>query len=368
MRIATVTWYAGNNYGSTLQAYALQHVIKKNGHDCDILLYKPGKLKNWILKIQNGSVKATLDYKLNEFYIKKQYGNVPSNITLFDQFRSKFQTFSKPVSSNSELKEIEKKYDYFVCGSDQIWSPYYFDPTYFLDFTNPSKRISYAPSFGVNEIPHKKIKQYQKCLKDFNDISVREEQGTKIVKDVLKKEARVVLDPTLLLSAEEWRNIESCNVHEKNYIVCYFLRKNEKYLDFVKKLAIEKNCEIKLIPMVAGDFNKEYATKEPIGPSQWLELIDKAQYVVTDSFHCTVFSIIFKKNFYTFRAFSDNNKRSQNSRIDNLLNFTNLNFRVVNENRVNYEDIDTTVLDRAEILIRNKADEDIEWIMSLLKK
>ena len=369
-KIATVTWYTGNNYGSTMQSYALQTILKEKGYDCDILAYKPTKIKNWMLKIKNHSVKATIDYKINELYVKfKSNKSHISNMYLFDEFRNKYQTFTRPCSTKIDLKEISTEYDFFICGSDQIWSPFYFDQTYYLNFTSRKKRIAYAPSFGVNDLTKQRAKEIKELLEGFEEISVREEQGKKIIWKYCNRKARVVLDPTMLLPPKHWESLASDDYCGNDaYIVCYFLRSNSKYQKFIKNIASEKNLKIKLIPMVKGDYDLDYSIKEPIGPEQWLGLIKNARFVVTDSFHCTVFSIMFKKDFASFRAFSDANERSQNSRIDTLLKMCNFEDRIISDETTSISTIDEERFNFAHQIIHDKSIEDIEWLINIIEK
>lgn len=354
MRIATLTWYSGNNYGSTMQAYALQETLTRLGHETEILSYSPTKSENWKLKFLNHSVKATVDYKINELYVKLRSGSAEagcSNMHLFDDFRAQQMRFSRPCSTKAEMAEIGREYDAYICGSDQIWSPFYFDPVYALSFVDePWKKIAYAPSFGVNSIPERSKARMGRWLKSINCISVREKNGEHIVETIAGRTATTVVDPTLLLGKADWEKLARGPQYTKPYIACYFLRKNEGYHTFVQNIAQKLNCEIRLIPMVMGDYEREYAIKEPVGPQQWLDLLKNAAYVVTDSFHCTLFSIIFQKNFSTFRAFSDVDVRSQNSRIDSLLKMTDMQDRIVS---VDVHDIEMIQPERFEIASKN---------------
>lgn len=372
MRIATLTWFTGNNYGSTMQAYAMQTILKKLGHETEILAYKPGKARNLILKVKNHSLKATVDYKINELYLKIKSGGKNAswnNMQLFDTFRDRYMKFSDPLSSADQLGLAAEAYDAFICGSDQIWSPFYFDPTYALDFCPDQKKIAYAPSFGVTQIPERSKKRMAERIGHIPHISVREASGADLVRELIGKPARVVADPVLLLSRQEWRAIAAEVPEEKPYILCYFLRKNERYHRFVQKLAGKYGLNIRLVPMVSGDFSRDYAIAEAVGPREWIGLIDNAQWVVTDSFHCTIFSIMFQKNFSTFRAFADHNKRSQNSRIDSLLEITGLKDRIVNEDTcVHIHSITEDQWRTAQLAIGQYAEESLQWLVQSIKK
>jgi len=128
-----------------------------------------------------------------------------------------------------------------VCGSDQIWSPIFYDPHYYLDFVdNDTKKISYAPSFGVSDIYEEGVKKgIEKLLNRFENISVREEQGKEIIKEICDKNVEIVLDPTLLITKEEWIKLFEIkeDKNKDNYILCYFLESNKKYLKVAKELS-----------------------------------------------------------------------------------------------------------------------------------
>lgn len=328
MKIATLTWYSGNNYGSTMQSYALQKVLQGMGHSSEIIAYSPAFFEKWKLKFQNHSVKATLDYKINEAYLKfLQKGVSTDNVALFDEFRREYQAFSSPVSSAKQLRTLASEYDAVICGSDQIWNPFYYDPVYFLDFVaDRAKRIAYAPSFGVTEVPPFAQRRMADSLDLIDNLSVREKQGADIIYKLVHRKAQVVADPALLLPASEWKKIGRMpgTAPDKPYVVCYFLRKNEEYHRTVKRIAEKNGLDIVNIPMVTGDFERKETIRDTVGPREWVALLENAAMVITDSFHCTAFSIMFNKEFGTFRAFSETNIRSQNSRIDNLLQITGL--------------------------------------------
>lgn len=371
MRTATLTWYTGNNYGSTMQAYALQTTLKKLGHTNDILAYSPKKLDAWKLKFQNHSVKATLSYKINEFYVKKFHKNsqMPDNMFLFDAFREQYMTFSKPYSSARDLEGALQEYDAFLCGSDQIWSPYYFDPVYFLNFVPDAKRkVPYAPSLGVSAVPEYAKKRFVNSVKAFEKISVREQQGADVIKDLTGLDATVVADPSLLLTAEEWADLAKPmpKVQEKPYILCYFLRNNDKYHQVVQTIAKKHGLEVRIIPMVKGDFDRPGVITEAVGPQEWISLIANANMVVTDSFHCTVFSILFEKDFATFRAFAADNKRSQNSRIEHLLHKTGLEDRIVGLDAEDLLPVSKEQYRKAKEALKPFVEASLEWLKEAL--
>ena len=367
MRIATLTWFTGNNYGSTMQSYALQAFLKKHGFESDILAYSPPKTKNLRLKILNHSVKATLEYKANELYVKLRGTGAQNNLHLFNEFRNKNMTFSESCSTRAEIAAMNDKYDAFVCGSDQIWNPFYFDPVYALEFVDGNRRkIAYAPSFGTNEISKKSAARMKKPISSINYLSVRELNGVQLIQKLTGREAIQVSDPVMLLNRKDWEHLATNFNDEHPYILCYFLRKNKSFHNFALQMSNKLDCGIKLIPMVMGDFKKPQVIKEPVGPEEWLGLIKNARMVVTDSFHCTLFSIIFRKDFAVFKAFRDEDKRSQNSRIDCLLETTGLTDRIINNCNELLGNISSEQFDRAEDILLQQAKRSAEWLLKAI--
>lgn len=372
MKVATLTWYSGNNYGTTMQAYALQKVLLDMGHYSEIIDYSPRFIYRWKMKIKNHSVKETIDYKINETYLKhRKEGKAVTNDSLFDQFRKEHLHFSKPCHTINQLSELGKDYDAIICGSDQIWNPYYYDPVYFLTFVaEKEKRIAYAPSFGISDIPDFAIHSYKKSLSMIDKISVREQQGAEIIKRLTNRIVNVVADPSFLLSREEWQSLGNSSkiVIDKPYILTYFLRKNTAYYDIVYQIAKKNNLSVVNIPMVTGDFDRCDTIIEPIGPKEWISLIDHSNIVITDSFHCTAFSIIMKKQFGTFLAFSSENVKSQNSRIESLLTITGLKQCVLSDNAKDICHLDESDIICSQKKLRSYVEYSKEWLEKALIK
>ena len=246
------------------------------------------------------------------------------------------------------VKKCNSKYRLFICGSDQIWAPNVFDPIYFLSFVDYEKpKIAYAPSIGLDRIPKELEVDYCNLLRRFDCLSVREEKGAELIKNICGLNAKVVLDPTLLLEDKEWLKLSVDPKIEGDYIFAYFLGDNKTHRDSVKWLADRLNC--KIVSISQYDLDREmtdYVVKYA-GPREFLGYIKNAKIIVTDSFHGTVFSIIFRKNFYVFERFSNTDKICQNSRIYNILNKTNLIDRIIkfdgyinnHIHEINYNDV-----------------------------
>ena len=206
----------------------------------------------------------------------------------------------------------------------------FYDPYYYLEFVQDCyRKIAYAPSFGVENVPNNNRKRIQKAISQFRYISVREKRGAEIVYDLTGQHAELTVDPTMLVTMKHWRTLSVSVVKEKKYLFCYFLSADPRYLKTAEEIAAEKNLTIRMLPMVAADFSKDGTIKNPVGPREWLGLIENAEYILTDSFHCTLFSIRYHKQFNVLQRFKDGDKRGQNSRIHSLLQVVDMGDRLV---------------------------------------
>lgn len=324
-----MTWHNYDNYGGILQAFALRKKVKDLDVDkVDFIDYasKPKEIrlyKRLTLKNIRNKVKAI---KCNfSIYIKER-------AKLFDGFRKKYFTYSSKCENASKLYELNEQYDKFICGSDQIWAPTVFDENYFLEFVdNDSKKISYAPSIGLNQIEDENVKsKIKKLVSSFNNLSIREEKGKEILKELGINHAQVVLDPTLLLTKEEWMScLNLANDEKESYITYYCLTSNAKYYGIAKKIA--KQLHKKLIVIPGNETDYSYQDVIVASPEKFLSLILNSSLVITDSFHGTIFSINYNVPFIVFKRFKDNSL-SQNSRIYNILKKVNLESRLYNNN------------------------------------
>lgn len=335
MKIYTMTWYEGNNYGSVLQAYALPKAIESMGYPCQILGYHPSKAMSLKQKIANKSLMATVCYKVNEkamqlFGKKNVSSGIADSMALFYAFRETEMQVTERCSDAASITQVCGEDAVFICGSDQVWNPYYYDPYYFLSFVKEKRnKISYAPSFGVSQIPDSKKKKIQDALSSFEHLSVREQSGKKIVDSLTGKSAQVVVDPTLLLPLEQWNSISIDNQEDEPYLFCYFLSKNEDYLCIAKTIAEKFHLKVRMLPMVAADFTRPETIKQAVGPREFLGYIKNAAFVLTDSFHCSAFTIRYHRQFYVLQRFASKDVRGQNSRIESLLRLSSFEDRLI---------------------------------------
>lgn len=342
-KVGIMTWYQHMNYGTSLQAVALQTIIKNMGYDAVGI--------NYVSQI--GHTRKTILEKIISFHFMKnklrqlirerkyKIRNIDNKYDAFQEFKDKHFIMDDLTQTSSELYFLNEKYDAFITGSDQIWTPLCFDSKYYLDFVDDSnKMISYAPSFGTNKIDNKYTKkEITYLLNRFTNISVREDSGAEIIAKLLpEKQVNVVLDPTLLLSGSEWDKFSnSLDDTSSEYILCYLLGDDEKKWRHVKRVAKHFNINVKIIPVFAKDYHRNFEIMNGIGPGEFLNLFKNASFVCTDSYHGMIFSIIYKKNFVAYKRFSDNAKNSQNSRVYSLLNKLGLEDRIITDYRHDYK-------------------------------
>ncbi|WP_297637056.1 polysaccharide pyruvyl transferase family protein [uncultured Clostridium sp.] len=340
-KIGISTVYTGFNYGSCLQAYASQTYISKLGYDARLISYRNGLVKGRDIRIEKifGLAcrtvvrpklfkKTFLTYKNS---LKKEMSNATKEQFLeFQDKRLKVEKLNwKQMKKFAEDRETVA----CICGSDQIWNStnVYVDPIFYLRYAPINKRIAYAPSLGKSYVPKYNEKIMKKYINGFKYISVREKQGAELIRDLIQKEAKVVVDPTLLLNNEEWhKSLDIKKNNEEKYILVYFLDKPSRAaIEQIKKVTQKNKMKIYGIPYKYDEYselkNIEYVDA---GPEKFLELISNAEEIYTDSFHGMVFSINFNKNFYIFQR-NYGNAVDQSSRITSLLEKLNLSDRFI---------------------------------------
>lgn len=324
MNVGIVTGYRIVNYGSVLQAYATQQAINSLGYETKLIRFENSErdLFRYLGILRNLCSIYHWNLRIEKIRSRKNRATEPSKGR-----KEKFLSFIEnnmietvPLKGGRALVEECRNFEVLVAGSDQIWHPSNRPLHYFtLDFASNIKKISYASSFGVNKLPLQMKYGYKKALQTFDYITVREKKGVEIIND-LGLSAHLVVDPTLLLSYEEWSRVAVNDVKDGEYIFCYFLGSRDE--GRIKALEMKKMTGLPIIAISGVDdyieIDNTYADEklDIIGPGEFLGLIKNAKYVFTDSFHCSVFSIIFKKDFYVFKRFSEGQKISTNSRIE----------------------------------------------------
>lgn len=309
-KVGIITWHYSENYGSALQTYALKKSIEKIGKNAMVINYRAGARTNLLFKTLR-FVRYNIIYPTNSFENRKKR---------FEKFRKRNFDETPMYSENGELNKNTSKFDAFVCGSDQIWSPNRFDSSYFLDFVHDNKRrISYAPSVVINSFNKEQKKIVKEEISKFDFVSVREPYGSEIIESITGIRPIDVLDPTLLLNKTDYKKImDTINIKGK-YILCYLIGDNPIHRKMIKKYSELTGYQIVVLPFRELDFNFGDYQLKGAGPNQFLGLIEGAEIVCTDSFHGVLFSIILEKEFYAIKRFADSDPINQNNRIINIL-------------------------------------------------
>jgi hypothetical protein len=336
MKIGIITFHRALNYGALLQVFALQSSLDKMGYDTKIIDYRSPFIeshykKNSFTKIFNLRNLYYIIFK-NNFFI--------NNRLYFEEFSKKYLKLTMfPYFNFDSLLNLNDEFDAFITGSDQVWNykTAGFDKIYFLNFVSDNlKKFSYAASFGTDKIPRTLKFEYKSLLNSFNKISVREKEGSIIIKDLLGKSVPVVLDPTMLISKEEWIKYSTPINFSKGYVLLYLMFETKSIFKFARDLANKKGLNV--IYINNRLFNKTgiYNLRN-VTPSQWIYLFYNASYIVTNSFHGACFSINFNKNFFVELLPPPS---TVNSRIINLLESFNIYNRIISSTSFKLEDVD----------------------------
>ena len=351
--IAAVTYK--DNFGSALQTYATQYTLEKLGYDARIfeikgvhrsifikkLLYYAGRLFD---PVEAKYLFANLTSRSRKQASVASDGfaqEMKARHQMYADFNRKWNKMLPTVKGWDGLRKQASEMDAVVVGSDQLCY-------YTLEFVPDNiKKIAFSTSFGVPELPARLHKHAKRFLSRIEYISVREDSGADIVKNESGREATVVCDPTMMLTAEEWMHIQDKKPFaEGNYILMYLMGDNPEQREFVKTLSKATGCRI--IGLLHGatyiSYDEDVVDEKPfnVGPAEFVNLIRNAQYVCTDSFHCCVFSILNSTKFFAFRRWPDGSKFSANDRLYTLLKFTDLDRRML----MGTEDVNQCIADQ----------------------
>lgn len=344
-KIALAINYDYHDYGGMLQSYATQVALTKLGYDSFAINYdnlkgdiNHRKIDYFLRNILDRSIVKEkgkiVQKKLLDKFNKKLSANQAIRDAAFDRFQKNFKTTPAFLDWDA-LSKACYNYDAVLVGSDQLWLPSNIVADYYtLSFVpDEVKKIAYATSFGIGTIPHGMESRYASFLSRINYLSARESSGQEIIKVSTGRDVPLVCDPTMLLEKEDWDKIATPSrlVREK-YIFCYFMGNNPEQREFVKRIAKSKGCKIVGLIHLDQYIKSDEAFVDyalwNISPADFVALVRDAEYVCTDSFHGTVFSIIFHKNFLTFKRFNKKASLSTNTRIFSLLNRLNLKDRL----------------------------------------
>lgn len=324
-KIGIVTIVDYNNYGNRLQNYALQEFLKTFNYSVTTLVNIPYD--------SSGLEKINQVQKNKKLYKKVLRLKKFSFFSFINRKKIKKEKYENFISFSREFidetnylrltpKEIDS-YSYFVVGSDQIWNPYFREGNKndFLQFAPVHKRLTYAPSFGVSQIPTEYRDYYRRWLTEFENLSVREKSGEKLIFELTQQKSQVLLDPTMMLSKTDWLKIfEPLETKtSKRYVLTYFLGDIPKAAK--KRILSLKKEGLSVVNLAQIKDSKMYT----VDPAEFLKMIHYSDFFLTDSYHGVVFSIIFEKLFIVYKRQDDT--PSMDSRIDNLLEKFSLEYR-----------------------------------------
>ena len=323
-KVGVITFLHNDNYGSSLQAYALQRAIRGMEHECMHLDYMPDrkeKIRNLLgsgndLKLIMDGIRKR-NVKAGQEGARKKSGAIPA-------FYDRHMRLSPVCHNQEELKAAAAGCDVLVCGSDQIWNPVWLNPAYFLTFAPENvRKISYAASLGVSVPPvERKIRKIRKWTDGFAAISVREKEGAALLKRMTGRDAAVMPDPVCLLSAAEWAEIAEPAPAGKPYLLCYFIGENDTYWDQVQHLEDETGLRVLVMPVTEESYRSGYELLDGAGPEGFLGAVQHAEMLVTDSFHGLAFGTIFGVKVKLIRRYREDDPESKNSRVDHFRRMT----------------------------------------------
>lgn len=325
MKIGILTMYYGNiSHGGLLQAYALQKALEQMGHNVQVISYDYNYVKrSWIRKLAH-------EVKLIPYYVLCAcYG---------DHTEKKYEEYMKSISHSKyyipdSISEIDREYDLVIVGSDQVWNEDYCDEAFFLPFIKEQcRKVAYAASVGRDTLTASQVEHIATKISSFSHVSVREKNLQECISRCANSPIEFVCDPTLLHNKDFWSAHASDRIINTKYILLYSLSPNKKIVDNARDFARRSGFSLVSVPNVNCNMTKFDAKLGDIqawsiGPKEFLRLIMDAECIITDSFHCTVFSLIFNKDFYCFNR--ANVGASMNSRLKSLLSYCGIEDRFI---------------------------------------
>ena len=348
--VGIITLYHNNaNYGGILQAYALSGAVTALGYGCSVIDYVqtpmryPEKLKRKLktegpartVRTAAENVLRMAEKKTRRILGEKAQPEIRAREEGAAAFRKRIP--HTETCTWKELPETAEKFDMFLCGSDQIWNmgaAGSFDPVYWLDFVPQDKgKASYAASMPLPAIPQSETDTIRRRVRALDCVSVREEQGRRLLEPLRGEDIPVVLDPVFLPETACWESLAGERLIREPYIYAYLLGNDKKAREELKKFSKEMNLQIVFTPYLQSEYRLCDSNFGDIrmcgGPEEFLNLIRYADFVFTDSFHASVFSILFEKQFWAFRRGSAGDRRNMDSRLESLTGMFGLSDRLI---------------------------------------
>lgn len=358
MKIGILTFPGSPSHGASLQMYALYQTLFEMKQDVEIIHYIPDTVNHRRVRTKPSIKKCILTLAIRLL--------VKSNKPHFKRFEGQMALYpDAPIRTTEQLAEVLQRYDRIIVGSDQVWNPVVTgnDMNYYLKCCdNDEKKAAYAPSFGTNDVAEADRDEIAALLDRFRYLSVREQQGADIILRLTGRSVPVVLDPTLLLSRQDWLKIAKPAIKHgpERYVLYYTIKPSPALLAFAEQFAKQNGC---LLMTVGGRIKDKYKKgKHPVfgvGPAELLGLIQSAEYVITNSFHGLVMSLVLEKNFYVEYS------TDTNSRLINMVNAFGLDDAVVRTDTLNAPPI---VLDyeRLRNTLVQKRRDSLEYLQTII--
>lgn len=333
MKLGLLLKYEANNYGSKLQALATIKLFEELGHECFVIHYGKKGLKFKLCAVSKLFDASFRQDKWEAYRRKQIYKQNPDIKEYVARRKEEFKKYDKTFfdkyeiygATYADIQAISKTMDAIVSCSDQLWSPAGLSTNFYNLMFVPDdiKKISFASSFGVAQIPNAQVKRTKEYINRIEFVSCRENRGAEIIKDLTGREVPVLMDPVFAYDINGWKSlVPEKKIVNEPYILSYLLGDNEEHRVIVEKFAKSKGMKIVAIKYLDCiiSYDRSFGDICPfdVDPNTMLNLIRNAEYVFTDSFHGTAFSAICQKRFGVFNRYADNSKSSKNSRIDSV--------------------------------------------------
>lgn len=343
MKVGIITWWR-NNYGSILQALALQQKLNQYNDLQYEIICQFGKKSTSVDNVFDKIKSVGLAETCKRVFWKVAFKGLRLRNKKMQQFVDENLKVSNQQYNEHDIADSNKYYDTYICGSDQIWNPDLVptDSMYWLPFVEKGKnKIAYAPSFGASTVTEKQKEQIKANLSTFKAVSCRENSGARTINQIIgEKKCEAVLDPTMLIERDYWDTISEDKIYDEKYIFAYMLRGTAAQRKYIEKIARERNLKIVSIPFLDYEKIDPYDLKFgdyklwDANPAEFISAIRHAEYVFCDSFHCIVFSILYHRPFFVFPKIGADGKvkKSQISRMTDLLELAEIKNRILLDN------------------------------------
>lgn len=367
MKLGQITMY-GDNYGACLQAYALQKVIEKKGYEIQLINYHrcsrgAGSASSKVQTIKRLGIKGLIKYLRERKYIELRKN-------AYKKFRKNYLVFHEgDYYRDDNLSLLNEQFDGFICGSDMIWSEEFSEDWnfFFLNFAEPAKSFAYAPSFGKNSLSEDNKIRVSNYINKIKAITCRENGGVDMIHELGRKDAMQVLDPTMLLTKDEWCKAIPVKerIIEEPYVFAYLfgdetLGRKNFFAEVEKQIG-----KMYVLPRFTKKVQESFPA-HGIGPWEYLQLFRDADFIVTDTFHGLMFSIIFRKPFVVLKREDGSNWAKYSDRMTSTLEMFGLIDRYIDENSHDLSSYKYINYDNHENIISSKRLASLDYIDEVL--